>query len=81
MNKLLEKFGIERSQKIDRFVFDSLKKQAPFAYWIFSKKIFQNKWIGKLFQLELIWHQKDIMNGKYILEVLIRKKVIGKIEL
>jgi len=74
--ELSEKMGFNLSGKIDRFVFKSLKEQAPFAYWILGKRFFQKRRVAKLLKLELRQYSQDI-DMSYILEVLVYNRVIG----
>lgn len=78
--ELSEKMGFDLSGKIDRFVFKSLKEQAPFACWVLSKKFFQKRWVAKLLKLELKQYSRQI-DKSYILEVLVRHRVIGRAEI
>lgn len=61
---------------VDQFIFKQLKEHAPLAYWFLSKKIFQKRFVARLFDLAIEERRREDIFGREV-RVLVRGRVIG----
>jgi len=77
IDRIVNATGIDLAHKTEKVIKNSLKSQAPFAFWLLSH--FPFRWFARLLRLEVLHYQTFDMSYKF--EVKAYGKVIGRAEI